>query len=261
MRRSVTPIKKIKLDKETILFLKELGLTDNQITVYGTLLSSGILSVLQISAVTGINRQQLYTECDRLINHGLIQPTGKSSSRFIAAHPSALRDLAENKRKRVESISNNVSSTIDILLKLPRVSSRLMRIKYYYGLDQIRDAYDRELEESGKSDLISMTGSLYNPNFEHLPKHYWDTWNKSFDKKGKTGKYLFGKREQVGYVDKNIVVRLNSRLSFEPNIDVFGNSVLIVSYREQLGMWLESETLVQMFRILFDLVWQNSEEL
>ncbi|MEK7118394.1 MAG: helix-turn-helix domain-containing protein [Patescibacteria group bacterium] len=261
MKRSVTPAKKITLDKSASLFLKELGLTDNQIVIYGTLLSGGVFSVLQLSTITGVNRQQLYTECDRLIHRGLIQPTGKNSSRFIAAHPNTLRDLVEAERVRVDEISRGLTLTIESLLQLPRVSSRLMSIKYYYGLDQIRDAYDRELEESGKSDLISLVGSLYNPNFVHISKHYWDTWGKAFERKKKSGRLLFGTKAQVGYIAATVTARINTKLSFEPNIDVWGNTILIVSYREQMAMCLESESLAQMFRVLFDFVWEKSEEL
>ena len=184
MKRSVTPLKKVKLDKATQLFLKDLGLTDNEISVYGTLLSFGVLSILQISSITGINRQQLYTECDRLIHKGLIQPTGRSSSKFVAAHPNTLRDLVESERKKFDLASLDISKTIDSLLSLPRVSSRLMRIKYYYGIDQIRDAYDREQKELEGKDFICLIGSNFNPGFKHLSLEYWLKWSKDFERMG-----------------------------------------------------------------------------
>ncbi|MDB5260019.1 MAG: transcriptional regulator TrmB [Candidatus Nomurabacteria bacterium] len=259
MKRNVVLPKKITPTKEVTLFLKELGLTDNQIVVYSTLLSSGILSILQISTITGINRQQLYTECDRLINKGLIQPTGRSSSKFIAAHPNTLRDLVEQERKRIDSASQDMSKVIESLLSLPRVSSRLMKIKYYYGLDQIRDMYDKEQKELEGGEFICFLGAQFNPDFKHLSQEYWLKWSKTFEKKGKSGKGICGKEGQLGYKVSNVIERTNKNLTFEPNIDAFGNNVIIVSYKEQMAMWIESEALANMITILFNIIWETSE--
>ena len=50
------------LGQKELKVLKELGLTDTQITLYLTSLKSGILSVLELSKLTKINRQQIYEQ-------------------------------------------------------------------------------------------------------------------------------------------------------------------------------------------------------
>ena len=44
------------------------------------------------------------------------------------------------------------------------------------------------------------------------------------------------------------------------NIDVFKNVVLIISYYDELAIWIESHMLAQSYRLLFESLWSSAKQ-
>jgi sugar-specific transcriptional regulator TrmB len=70
--------------------LLELGLSKIQAVLYLTSLRHGVLSVLELSKLTKINRQQIYEEAQKLVDLGLYEVTRKQRRKYIAADPDRL---------------------------------------------------------------------------------------------------------------------------------------------------------------------------
>ena len=48
---------------------------------------------------------------------------------------------------------------------------------------------------------------------------------------------------------------------FTPELDVYDNKTMIVSWKEKLGIIIESQEIADMFKVLFRLGWDRAKEL
>src|SRR3989338_10108245 len=88
--------------KET---LKSLGMTQNEIEVYITLLNKNELSVNEIGNKSGLHRQVCYDALDRLLEKGFVSYITKNSKKFFKAlNPEKILDYLEEKKQEVNSI-------------------------------------------------------------------------------------------------------------------------------------------------------------
>jgi sugar-specific transcriptional regulator TrmB len=239
--------------------LLELGLSKIQAVLYLTSLRHGVLSVLELSKLTKINRQQIYEEAQKLVDLGLYEVTRKQRRKYIAADPDRLDKVGRRQIERTEATLEKLSRMLPILeaLALPKKSNVL--VKYYEGMDKIREAYESELEACKNMEVLSLAGSV-DDIFRFFPESYWENWNKQLVKQKSSSRMLVHASEAARKTashdgDYGRETRYLHQFPLKVNIDVFGNTVLIVSFYDELALWIESGIVAQSYRILFDTLW------
>ena len=254
---------KINISPEQIQRLVQLGLNEIQATLYLTSLQHGILSVLELSKITGINRQQIYQESEKLLTLGLYGMTNKNKRKYLAAHPSKLEKVAKDRIHEAEKAAFNIIDLIPDLDMGPTLKKNKVTIKYYEGLKKIKQAYDDELEASKNTEVISFAGSIDN-TFKFIPESYWDTWSKKFIKHNSKSRMLVhfsNSARETAQKDKDYKreTKYIDHFPLEANIDIFNNTILIVSFKEEIAVWIDSPILAQSYRIMFDTLWKQGK--
>lgn len=93
--------------------LKELGLSEGQITVYSALLSLGVSSLGSIHEKTGIERRNIYDILNKLIEKGMVSYTIENKKKvFQCTHPNNIIEEIEEKQKGLEQLQNQVPAMI-----------------------------------------------------------------------------------------------------------------------------------------------------
>ncbi len=88
--------------KET---LKNLGLTNNEVEVYLTLLNKGELSVNEIGVKSGLHRQVCYDALDRLLEKGFVSYILKDGKKFFKPlTPEKILDYLEEQKQEFANI-------------------------------------------------------------------------------------------------------------------------------------------------------------
>jgi sugar-specific transcriptional regulator TrmB len=88
--------------KET---LRNLGLTQNEVEIYLTLLNSGELSVNEIGSKSGLHRQVCYDALDRLVEKGFVSYIIKDNKKFFKAlNPEKILDYLDEQKQEINSI-------------------------------------------------------------------------------------------------------------------------------------------------------------
>ena len=88
------------MDKDILL---NLGLTDNELKVYISILQLGTCSGTDIRKDTKISNSQVYFVLDNLISKGLIIYEKRASGKmYIALDPSVIKTILENRNKQIE---------------------------------------------------------------------------------------------------------------------------------------------------------------
>jgi len=240
--------------------LSKLGLTKTQAVLYLTSLQHGILSVLELSKLTNINRQQIYTEAEKLVDLGIYELTRKQGKKYIPASPAGLIKIGKKKIGETEEILTKLTAMLPQLEALPMPRKDKVIVKYFEGIPKIREAYEEELALSKNTEIVSLAGSI-NDVFNFFPESYWDTWNKKFIKHNSTSRMLVhnsGIARQTAERDKQYKreTRWLQNFPLTTNIDVFNNTVFIVSFYDEIAIWTESQVMAQSYRILFNTLWE-----
>ncbi len=102
--------------------LKELGLTDNEIKIYLSLLEHGILNPTQLAEKTGLHRSYIYDTLERLLERGIVNTVLVDKKKnYQAVDPKALREIFELKLRQLDSIMPKLSA----LFKLAKEETRV----------------------------------------------------------------------------------------------------------------------------------------
>ncbi|OGZ27558.1 MAG: hypothetical protein A2365_01690 [Candidatus Nealsonbacteria bacterium RIFOXYB1_FULL_40_15] len=237
----------------------KLGLSEIQAILYLTSLKHGILSVLELSKLTKINRQKIYEESEKLVEMGLYDITRKQRRKYISAVPMKLLKLGEEKINKTQETLKELSGIIPQLESMPASKKNKVVVKYYEGIGKIKEVYKEELEMAKNTEVLSLAGSI-DDIFKFFPESYWEEWNKKFVKQGSKTRMLVHKsdaaRETTGHDnDYKRETRYIDNFSLKVNIDIFGENVLLVSFYDEIAILINSQILSQSYRIMFETLW------
>ncbi|OHA94598.1 MAG: hypothetical protein A3A96_03710 [Candidatus Zambryskibacteria bacterium RIFCSPLOWO2_01_FULL_39_39] len=251
---------KTTFSEKQLEVLSELGLSKIQATLYLTSLRHGILSVLELSKITKINRQQIYAEAEKLVDLGIYELTRKQGRKYIPANPAKLVKVGKKKIDETEEILIKLSAILPEFEALSKPKKNKVVVKYFEGLPKIKEAYEEELEASKNTEVLSLAGSIDNI-FEFFPESYWDKWNKKFIKHDSRSRMLVHNSDiarKTAEDDKQYKreTRWLQDFPLKVNIDVFNNTVLVVSFHDEIAIWIESHMLAQSYRIMFNTLWE-----
>ncbi|MFA6594356.1 MAG: helix-turn-helix domain-containing protein [Candidatus Buchananbacteria bacterium] len=253
----------ITFNKEQLEILSRLGLSKIQATLYLTSLKHGVLSVLELSKLTKINRQQIYSEAEELVEFGIYDLTRKQGRKYIPANPGKLIKIGKKKINETEKVLTELSAILPNLEVLSTQKKNKVIVKYFEGIPKIKEAYEEELETSKNTEVLSLAGSI-DDIFEFLPESYWDKWNRKFVKYDSRSRMLVHNSEAARRTIENDKqykreTRWIEKFPLKVNIDVFNNTVLIVSFHDEMAIWIESHMLAQSYRIMFNTLWELSK--
>ncbi|KKU67849.1 MAG: Transcriptional regulator, TrmB [Parcubacteria group bacterium GW2011_GWA2_47_16] len=239
--------------------LLELGLTKTQGVIYLSALKHGVQSVLELSKITGINRQQIYEETEKLLNLGLLEITRKQRRKYIAANPNKLLKISKENIHKAEGVFEKVAASLPLLESLPKLNSRKTDIVYFEGAEKIREAYEKELDACKNTEVLSFVGSIEDI-YEFFPETFWKKWNKTFVQQKSSSRMLVHKSEAAQEAARHDEeykreTRYLENFPLKLNIDVFNNTVLILSFYDKKAIWIESEVAASSYRIMFETFW------
>ncbi len=251
---------KKEFNEKQLEVLTELGLSKTQAILYLTSLKHGVLSVLELSKITKINRQQIYAEAEKLVELGIYEITSKQRRKYIAAIPTTLVKVGKKKINETEKILTKLSAILPQLENISIPKKNKIVMKYFEGLPKIRQAYEKELEVSKNTEILSFAGSI-DDVFKFFSESYWDKWNKKFIKYNSKSRMLVHNSDvarKTAKQDKQYKreTRWLQNFPLKANIDVFNNTVLIISFYDETAVWIESDVLAQSYRIMFNTLWE-----
>jgi thioredoxin reductase/sugar-specific transcriptional regulator TrmB len=145
--------------------LRSLGLTENEIKIYLTLLKVGSSTAYDLSKRTGIYRVHVYDKLEQLMDKGLATYVLKGSKKhFQATHPDKIKDYLAEKKQELEEKSQNVSNLLPELIALttlPREDTEVEVFKGKEGIKTILKDVIKSVEEGGKFLLTNVDETRY----------------------------------------------------------------------------------------------------
>lgn len=91
--------------------LKQFGLSENEITVYVSLIKAGTSTANRIAELSGLKRSTTYDNLSLLINKGIVSLSVRDNVNYYeAAEPQKLVDLLEESKERLQKIIPKLES-------------------------------------------------------------------------------------------------------------------------------------------------------
>lgn len=244
--------------------LQKLGFSDKEIDVYLSLLKLGSAKAKEISKETDLNRTTIYDLMDSLVRKGLVSKFTKGKTTYFnALDPKRLLTYLdrekEEKIKIIDKQKQEVDDLLPELISLQDIKGTKPKVQFFEGEKGVREAYEDTLTSKeiilAYANVQTMHEGL--PNF--FPRYY----------KRRAGKKIFIKAilpqnklsEERARKDQEEMRETrflpDKQKTFSPEINLYNNKMLVASWREKMAVIIESKELVDLQKLIFDLVWEN----
>lgn len=250
-----------------LTILKNIGLRDGEIKIYNLLLEKGELSAGQIIQKTALKRGDCYNKIYALKKKELIEEFSKHKKKYFRLeHPNNMRDYLDIRTKNIEDTKRELDLFLpDLISKFSFVSNK-PGIRYFEGIDGIKQAYLDTLDEKTKQTGIKAIISPADPHPEianWLKKIYVKKRVKSeiwadviASESGLAASY---KKRDKKELRKTILVS-EKKYPFKMEIDIYGgNRVSFISFTkdEMAAFIIESKAVYQTMSAFFNLNWHS----
>jgi sugar-specific transcriptional regulator TrmB len=251
------------LQSETEKVLLDAGFSEKEIAIYVALLSIGKGIVTKISRTASISRTTTYDILDSLSQKGLIRISGKEPKQeYIVEPPEKLEKFIS---EEIEKKNNNLIKIKDIIPELRSVYTEGERpkIKFYEGLDGLAEVYDDTL--TAKETIVAY--ACYE-NMEPLLPKYFETYYKRRVAKKISARGIVPetpmaiehkRKDQEEMRELSLVPK--DKYYFTPDIEIYDNKVMIASWKEKLGIIIESAEISDAMKKIFELAWIGAKHL
>jgi sugar-specific transcriptional regulator TrmB len=239
--------------------LEELGLEESEARLYLTMLGAGPTTVLQLSRASGMKRANIYNLIDRLVELGLarIEPRGFKRV-FVAEDPENLKVLLQRKKKALEE-------TLPFLQELSQNKGGTAFIKYYQGLNAIREVYESLLREVRPKDEYLVLSNQ--EAWEALDPDFFPDFQVRRGKLPINIRLIFQRTAsslQSYQFQKNINAKirlLEENTTLTTNLIILPHKVVIHQLvAPHLAIVIENQNVVKMHREMFEIIWQTLSE-
>jgi predicted transcriptional regulator len=237
--------------------LTALGLTVGEARVYFALLKLGSSKIGQIVKESRVSYSKVYDILARLSLKGLVSYITIGKVRYYsAAEPYRLNDYIQKKEQNLQREKEIVKRIIPDLLKFAGAGSR-SSAEIFVGLKGLRTAYEILLQDASKNDVLRYFYPFEDyhetatPFYEGL---YLFQQHKELVERG-IGTVKFKKSKHYGKL-KHIIT--NMRFVSFPlpgTMDMFHDSILIVSWKNTTGILISSKEITNHFKQYFDSIW------
>lgn len=146
--------------------LKEFGLTDNEITIYLTLIKTGSTTANRVSSLTNIKRSTTYDTLQSLILKGIISVTLQGRVMFYqSADPEKLVYLLDERKKRIQKFLPDIK-------KLKLVSKNKSGVVYYEGRKGVVTVLNDIFDTAPKKFIFVGSRQMAKVPLKHYPDNF-----------------------------------------------------------------------------------------
>lgn len=241
--------------------LQTIGFSENEVCVYLALLGLGKGTVSQISRAASLNRTTGYDILDRLVAKGLASISGKEPKQEYAAEsPDKLETIIASEIEKRQQELNAVRQAIPELKSMHNVAGR-PQIRFYEGKEGLREVYEDTLTSSEPILAYASVDDVHAALPGYFPGYYKRRATKNIPIRAiftdnPEGREL-AKHDKE---EKRESVFISAeKYGFHPEINIYDNKIMIASWREKLGIIIESGEIADAMKKIFELAWLQAK--
>ncbi|HYC34406.1 MAG TPA: helix-turn-helix domain-containing protein [Candidatus Paceibacterota bacterium] len=240
-----------------------LGLNQKESDVYFSLLTMGGGKVSEIAKRAQINRTTAYDILGSLSNKGLIVISGKEPKQeYRCENPEKLLSFLQRDIEKKQENYRYAEILLPELKSIYKVGAR-PQVKFYEGPEGLEEVYEDTLTSTEPIRAYANVDEMHKALPNYFPKYYKRRAAKGIPIRAIIPKNSAG--EERGSQDK-YELRQSAFVSpqefyFSPEINIYDNKVMIASWREKLGITIESAEIADAMKKIYELAWGRAKEL
>ncbi len=239
--------------------LSSLGMTDGEIRVYETLLTTGKTTTGAIVKGAQISSSKVYVILDKLIKKGLANYTLKNKTMYFEANdPIKIVSFIEEKEKELDQQKSRMTAILPQLraMMTPQETKVPMVLEGIEGLKYLLQQIYEDLEKDDEFLGMGITSERPEP-INRLFKH-WNTITRP--KKGIKMRLLLSEKPR-DYFKKYPLTKIKTLLGVTPAaISIDKKRVVIYNSWSPLSMTiLTNPEVIQSFQTFFESLWSVAE--
>ena len=243
--------------------LQIIGLSDNEISIYIALLELGKGTVSQISRKALINRTTGYDVLNRLVNKKLISISGKGPKQeYVAESPDNIENLISAEFEKRQNELDQARQIIPELKSMHNVAGR-PQIRFYEGTEGLRQVYEDTLTSHEAIRAYASVDDVHKALPNYFPNYYKRRTQKNIPIRAiftdnPEGREL-AKHDKEEIRESAFVSA--EKYGFHPEINIYDNKIMIASWREKLGIIIESNEIADAMKKIYELAWAEAKRL
>jgi len=241
--------------------LMAMGFSEKEATVYISSLELGKGTVSQIARKAAINRTTAYHILGSLVNKGLVVISGKEPKQeYVAEPPEKIINMFNNYIKTNENYIKEAKELIPKLKSIHNVRGR-PQIRFYEGKEGVKQVY----EDTLTSHEAIRAFAHVEDNNEALPQYFPDYFFRRAAKKIPIRAIFVDSPDARELIKFDKVQMRETALvpekdyAFSPEINIYDNKIMIASWREELGITIESQEIARAMKKIFELAWKEAK--
>ena len=243
--------------------LQSFGWNEKEATIYMAILELGKGTVTEISRKASISRTNAYNILDSLSAKGVVSVSGKEPKQEYAAEsPETITNYL--KRESEETIERiRKSEEIVPELTLLHAKQNRPKIKFYEGTEGLQQVYENTLTSSETIRAYASVDDVHKALPNYFPEYY-----KRRAKKGISIRAIFPKTEESELLathnaeeKREVAFVPADTFNFSPEINIYDNKIMIASWREKLGVIIESAEIADAMKKIYELAWAEAKRL
>ncbi len=243
--------------------LQSFGFSEKESDVYMALLELGRGSVSKISLKAGINRTTGYDILSSLVTKGVVSISGKvPKQEYAAESPEAITTYL---KKVAEQTAQNIRKSEDLLPDFDLLYAKKNRpkIRFYEGTDGLKNVYEDTLTSSEPIRAYATVDDMHNALPNYFPEYYKRRAGKNISIRAIVPETATGQERKTHDMEekREIAFVPADKYYFSPEINIYDNKVMIASWREKLGIIIESEEIADAMKKIYELAWAESKRL
>ncbi len=243
--------------------LQSFGFSEKETDVYLALLELGKGTVSKISLQAGINRTTGYDILASLVTKKLVAVSGKEPKQeYSAEPPTAITEYLKRRVSETESYIKQAEKILPDLTLLHTIDNR-PKIRFYEGTEGLQYVYEDTLTSSETIRGYATVDEMHKALPNYFPEYYKRRAAKGIsirailpktDISTERGAHDREEKRDTAFIPAD-------KYKFAPEIDIYDNKVMIASWREKLGIIIESEEIADAMKKIYELAWAEAKRL
>ena len=253
----------MKKDSKPLKDLIALGFSPNRAAVYAALLELGKGTASEIARKAGINRTTAYDILDNLAADGLASISGKEPKQEYAAEvPEKIRRLLEQKIENDKEALALFENFLPELKSIHNVMGR-PRIRFYEGREGLIDVYEDTLTAHEPIRAYATVDDMHKALPDYFPRYYERRTEKGIAIRAIIPATDIGKNRAIKDKEEMRETALvpPDKYYFSPEINIYDDKVMIASWREKLGVIIQSAEIADAMKKTYELAWAEAKRL
>lgn len=254
------------MQNENLEFKKSLeyiGFSEKEVLVYLALLELGKGTVTQISRKAGINRPTGYHILASLEAKELVKVSGKEPKQeYVAESPNQIEIMLLKKIERDQAFIKEARKIIPELKSIHNVADR-PKVLFYEGREGLEKVYEDTLTSREPIRAYASVENMHMGLPGYFPEYYKRRAGKGIAIRAIIPNTETG-RERKGFDSKEMrqtALVPKDVFDFSPEINIYDNKVMIASWREKLGIIIESHEIADAMKKVYELAWAEAKRL